>query len=131
MVVHPPRAEGFAGTVGYLVIVSVDNRGLRNARAIHFLVKSWVLLLRKLHEFYRVDVAAVDAAQAHNTLMAFCLHQWLKVKPYFLFHPDDEASAKTIAFMGLWAQAAELSGNYPLSIAMSLVDEDIEPQQFA
>lgn len=126
-------AEAFADTKRSPLIASVDNRGLRNARTIHFLAKSWVLLLRKLHENYHLDTAVAGTEQvlSHNALMAFCLHQWLKVKQLFLFQPDDEVSAKTIAFVGLLAQAAELPGNYPLSIAMSLVDEDIEPRLFA
>ncbi|SEA36788.1 hypothetical protein [Microbulbifer marinus] len=126
-------AEPFADTHHHPAVSSVESRGLRNARAIHFHAKSWVLLMRKLHEVYQMAPGAADAEQMvrHNELMAFCLHKWLKVKQLFLFQPNDEVSAKTIAFMGLLAEAANSLSDYPLTVVMDLAGDDSEPRLFS
>ncbi|MFC6980784.1 hypothetical protein [Microbulbifer taiwanensis] len=125
--------QPFADTGAHPAVSSVDSRGLRNARAIHFHAKSWVLLMRKLHEIYNMDAGTANAQQMerHNELMAFCLHRWLKVKQLFLFLPDDQVSARTIAFMGLLVRAANPLSDYPLTIAMDLAGDDSEPRLFS
>jgi len=123
----------FADTADNPPVSSVDSRGLREARAIHFQAKSWTLLMRGLHQIYNMDPGAVDGEQMerHNALMAFCLHKWLKAKQFFGPLPGDEVSAQTIAFMGLLARAAGLPEHYPLAIAMELVGDDAEPRLFS
>lgn len=125
-------AAPFAETDGHPICSSGD-RSLADARAIHFQVKSWVLLMRELHTIYEMEPGAADTQQMerHNELMAFCLLRWLKVKQFFLFQPGDEISARTIAFMALLARAAGLPASHPLAIAMELVGEDAEPQLFS
>lgn len=125
-------AAPFASTRGHTLIDRADTPGLRNAHAIHRYARSWTLLMRNLHQIYHAD-GAVSAEQMdrNNQLLAFCLHRWIRVKQYFLFHPGDEIASVTIAFMGLLARAADLADQYPLAVAMQLEEEDLEPRLFS
>lgn len=109
-----------------------QDRDLQNARKIHLFVRSWMVLVRNIHELYHLDPAAMDepTIERKNELLSFCLHRWLKVKQYFLFHPDDEVSTSMQAFIGLLSEACGTSESYPLSITMDMPEDTEEPQLF-
>ncbi|WP_237058186.1 hypothetical protein [Microbulbifer sediminum] len=118
-------AAPFARCLDNPPVRSLDSRGLRDARRVHLFAKSWALILRKLHQHYHSDATVGDGGQIErdNQLLAFCLHRWLRVRQYFLFHPADSMSKQTMAFIGLLARAACIDGEPPLSIAMELEGE--------
>lgn len=84
----------------------------RDGLAIHMYIKSFALLVRRLHQYGQPDYQPTqDMQDQENLLLGFCLQRWLKVKRAFLMHPSDEVAQATIAFLALIADAAGLPGH--------------------